>query len=99
MTAGQVLILAVTGSDINDYGAFKLSIAFEQEGASLSTAAYIGTKAAMSVTGTTKGYPSTYASQCNAGKPDGPDRVSRRGLRPCCTPQCIAPVVQVRSVQ
>ncbi|KAL4420513.1 hypothetical protein ABPG75_010169 [Micractinium tetrahymenae] len=74
VTAGQVLIFAVTGSEVNDYGTFRLSVAFELEGASLSTASYIGTKPSMSVAGTTKGYPVSYASQCNARKPDGPDR-------------------------
>lgn len=79
---GQPLTFAVTGTKASDFGPVKLGLELSLPGSSFALANYIGSKASMIANSNTKGYPSTYASQCNARKPDGPDMVRRVALLP-----------------
>ena len=80
VTKGQVLYLQVTGSDVNDYGAFTLNVIFALPGASAAVAQDLGNDAMVAASGDTTGFPSTYNSSCNGGA-DGPDMVRVWGLK------------------
>lgn len=78
VTAGQVLIFHVTGTEATDFGAFKLSLNLQKPGSTLSLATYLdGSAGPVGTTGDNEGYPNTFTSPCTAtNKSDGPDAVS-----------------------
>ncbi len=76
MTAGQVLIFHVTGTEATDFGAFKLSLDLQKTGSSLSLATFLDASASVTTSGDNQGFPNTYTSPCTeANKTDGPDQV------------------------
>lgn len=83
VTAGQVLIFHVTGTEATDFGAFKLSINLQKPGSTLSLATFLDAKATVVASGNSLGYPDTVTSPCaEANTTDGPD-VVRAATKPC----------------
>lgn len=94
MKQGQPLTFAITGTEASDFGPVKLGLDLALPGSSFALANYIGARANLTATGNSKGYPVTYGSRCNGGKPDGPDVVrgcsqsgAGGGLHVCCARQ------------
>ena len=82
---GQVLIIAVTGTESNDFGAFKLTLDFEKAGSSMATANYLGSDASVVLSGDSMGYNQSMIAACNTAS-DGPDVVSGLPYESCSLP-------------